>query len=259
MRRGQRRDQPPGHRGGLRRQRVRQVGPDRQRGPQQVGGQHERQPGLAVMAAGGQHGGTGPGRFGAQLGDEPCLAAAGLAGDGHHPAAMAVPRPPRGRPPARPRAGWPARRSGPPAARSASPRPPPQRPAPPELERPSGRRHRDGRRSEPPRAHVVVEPRSLRQRPDGEVAVEHPHQRPVLPHGGRTLPGPAVQPDDRLVGGFVQRVELQPAAGVPGRPLQRALGDARRDQPLQPPGERLPELLAHRRPATPRTPRSRAG
>ena len=52
MRRGQRRDQPTGHRGGLRGQRVGQVGPDRQRGPQQVGGQHEREPGLAVMASG---------------------------------------------------------------------------------------------------------------------------------------------------------------------------------------------------------------
>ena len=47
--------------------------------------------------------------------------------------------------------------------------------------------------------------------------------------------------------GFVQRVELQPAPGVNGGPLQCAVGDARRDQPLQSAGERLPELLAHRR------------
>jgi len=56
-----------------------------------------------------------------------------------------------------------------------------------------------------------------------------------------------MQPDDRLVGRFVQRVELKPAASVPGGPLERPVRDARRDQPLQPAGERLPELLAHRR------------
>ena len=243
LRGGQRRDQPPGHRGRLRRERARQVGPDRERGPQQVGGQHERQPGLAVVAASRQHDGPGRGRLVAQLGDEPRLAAAGLAGDGHHPAA------PAGGPPGRaqggqlsrpadqrPRPG--ARHRGRGRHRAVRPRPSPD--AEPARSRAAGA-------FEPPGAHVVVEPRGLGQRPDGQVPVQHAHQRPVLPHGRRTLPSPAMQPDDGLVSGFVQRVELQPAPGVPGGALERAVRDAGRDQPLQPPGERLPELLAHRR------------
>jgi hypothetical protein len=239
--RGQGRDQPPGHRGGLRREGVQQAGPDRQCGPQQVGGQHERQPGLAVVTADGQDGGARLGRFGAQFGDEPGLAAARLSGDGHNAAATAPRLPPR-------------RAQG-----GKLGRPPHQRPAERRrlislsagrrlsqvgrLRRGHGRRRG---RAQPPRAHVVVEPRGLRQRPDGQLPVQHPHQRPVLPHGRRTLSGPPVQPDDRLVGGLVQGVQLQPAPGVPGGPLQRALRDARRDQPLQPAGQRLPELLAHR-------------
>ena len=53
--RGQGRHQAPGHRGRLRREHIGQIGPHRERGPQQVRGQHERQRGLAVVAAGGQH------------------------------------------------------------------------------------------------------------------------------------------------------------------------------------------------------------
>ena len=98
-----------------------------------------------------------------------------------------------------------------------------------------------------PARNVVVEPGGLGQRPDGQLPVQHAHQRPVLPHGRRTLPRPPVQPDDGLVGGLVQWVELQPAPGVPGSALERAVRHAGRDQPLQPAGERLPELLAHRR------------
>jgi len=98
-----------------------------------------------------------------------------------------------------------------------------------------------------PGPHIVVQPGRLGQRPDGQIPVQHADQRPVLPHGGRTLAGPAVQPDDRLMGGFVQGIELQPALGVAGRALQIALVDARRHQPLQAPRERLPQPFAHRR------------
>ena len=44
------------------------------------------------------------------------------------------------------------------------------------------------------------------------------------------------------MGGLVQGIELQPAPGVPGGPLQIALRDARRHQPLEPAGDRLPLL-----------------
>jgi hypothetical protein len=43
-----------------------------------------------------------------------------------------------------------------------------------------------------------------------------------------------VQLDDDLVGGLVQRVELQPATGVPGRAVEVAVRDAGGYQPLQP-------------------------
>jgi len=39
------------------------------------------------------------------------------------------------------------------------------------------------------------------------------------------------------MGGLVQRVELQPAPGVPGRAVKLAVRDARVHQPLQPAGE----------------------
>ena len=45
----------------------------------------------------------------------------------------------------------------------------------------------------------------------------------------------------------MQRVELQPAAGVPDRAVQLASRDAGGDQPLQAPGEQLLQLLPHRR------------
>jgi hypothetical protein len=83
--RGQRRDQASRHGGRLRREHVRQVGADRERGPQQVGGQYERKRSLAVVTAGRQHCGTGLGHLLAEFGDKPGLAAAGLAGDRHHP------------------------------------------------------------------------------------------------------------------------------------------------------------------------------
>jgi hypothetical protein len=46
---------------------------------------------------------------------------------------------------------------------------------------------------------------------------------------------------------LVQRVKLQPAPRVDGRALEFAGHDAGRDQSLQPPRERLPELIGHRR------------
>ncbi len=251
--RGQGRHQAPGHRGRLRRECPGKIRPHRQRGPQQVRGQHERQRGLAVVAARGQHHGRPrrPRGFGPELGDQPGLPAARLPGDRHHPprGAGRLPggaqggqfglpahqRPDTGRlgslvDPARCRlgAGHPGRGG-------------------PRLRGPRHRRCRTRRRRpQPPGPHIVVQPGRLGQRPDGQVPVQHADQRPVLPHRGRTLPGPAVQPDDRLVGGFVQRIELQPAPRMPGRALQIALRGARRHQPLQPARERLAQPLAHR-------------
>ena len=49
------------------------------------------------------------------------------------------------------------------------------------------------------------------------------------------------------MGGLVQGIELQPAPGMPGGPLQITLRDAGRDQPLQPAGQRLPQPFGHRR------------
>ena len=172
--RGQRRDQASRHGGRLRREHVRQVGADRERGPQQVGGQYERKRSLAVVTAGRQHCGTGLGHLLAEFGDKPGLAAAGLAGDRHHP-----PVPPGGLPgraqggqldlPAHQRPGHRGRRTAV-VGFAAGPR---------------------RRRFKPARAHLVVELCRLGQRPDGEIPIEHPHQCPVLPHGGRPLAGPA--------------------------------------------------------------------
>ena len=130
VRRGQGRHQTSRHRGGLRREHLRKIGTYRQRGPQQVRGQHKRQRSLAVVAAGGQHHGRPRRlrRLGPELGDQPGLADTRLAGDRHHPARGA------GRLPGRAQGGelgLPAHQRPDPAA-SEAPLPPPlgQRRAP---------------------------------------------------------------------------------------------------------------------------------
>ena len=224
----------------------RQAGAGRPGRAQQVRGQRERQAALAIVAPavhdrGPALLGTGPERL-----DQRGFAAAWLADHGDH-----LPAGPRRH--LRPGRGEHAEFLGAAGHRPRDAGGPPVRPGgrgphPLCLSRPRASRPPPlWRRLQAARAHVVVEPRGLRQRPHGKLAVEHPDEFAVLADGGGALPGPGQNADQRLVGRFVQRVEGQPPAGVVECPGGLAGADATGDQPFERTGQHLAQPISRRR------------